>query len=115
MIILKTNKATLYAVNVRGGLERYALAVLQLTNLKSSVDDSVLNIKTLSGTHIIEVVSLADIGDMLRQYGEITRQEEVTVIPVSGHDLPGKVLNQMDCEDEAGNDFFLQYEFFGEF
>jgi hypothetical protein len=112
---MQTKKATLYVLDVTGDLDSYARAVLQLTNLKSSVPGSVLHIETVHDTHLVKTISYVELDDFLETYGKVIRKKTVSVIRVIEDDLPDRVLKQLDYEDEAGNDFLIEYSFLGEF
>jgi hypothetical protein len=104
-----------YLLEVEGGLDRYAKVVLQLTNIKSTYKNTVLDIKTLAGTDRISIVSAEKIDGVLEQYGTIIDKDDVQVLTIEAEDLPAEAHEFADDQECEMNDYFLHYTFNGEF
>jgi ACT domain-containing protein len=112
---MERSTAINYLLEVEGGLDQYAKAVLHLTNIKSTYKNTVLDIKTLAGTDRICVVSFEKIDGILEQYGQIIDKDDVHVLTIEAEDLPAEAHEFADHHEEEMNDYFLHYTFNGEY
>lgn len=85
-------------------IEGYALSILYLTNLKSSVKESVVEITTFTDTDHIAVTFYKDFfdnnKDMLEwRIGEITHTSELIMFGVEYEDINSKIIGE--AEDQT--------------
>lgn len=99
-----------YVVDVKGNVEEFAKVILQLVNLKSSVPDSILHVKTLDGTNLIQVVTYKDSKEFLAEFGEVTMAEETEVQTITFNDLKPSIQAQIEKQDDDMFDYFIQIE-----
>lgn len=100
------DRERVYRIHVYGGkmkTEDFALSILTLVNYRSSVKESIIDIKTVEGTNTVIVDSYKDIStDLKRMFNtEEVQVEPLTVFSVDWCDLGSRV--EAEIEDLVYN------------
>jgi hypothetical protein len=108
--VFKLNKVKGFCYTIQGhdDIDKFAKGILALTNLKSSTDNKIFDIKTYENTNIVAVVTADEIDDYIREHmGDISDKEEITILFADIDDLNGKSQQTIfDMENNSSEYFF---------
>ena len=107
-MVLDKLKGFDYLVDVEGEVKEYAEVVLILTNLKSSIRETVEHIKTIQGANRISVVSQIELDSFFKSHGaEIVIKEEIPIILLNTCDLKSSVESEIEKLSDENEDYFV--------
>lgn len=94
-------KERVYRITVNGGeisTEDFALNILKLVNYKSSIKETIIDIKTVQGTNVVIVDSYKDVSDELKDMfnADEVQVEHLNLYIVSWCDLDTKIADEIE-------------------
>lgn len=97
-----------YVVEGFKDIEKFAKGILAITNLKSSRENTIINIKTYEGTWKVSIVSIEEIDDFLKLHFEkIILREPIECIVAEYEDLSDKMQKIISDKEDELNEFYI--------
>lgn len=97
-----------YVVEGFKDMEKFAKGILAITNLKSSRENTIINIKTYEGTWKVSIISIEEIDDFLKLHFEkIILRELIECIVAEYEDLSNKIQRIVSEKEDESEEFYI--------